>query len=104
VTLMVIDIWKSFRRLPVWVQIWVGLFLAPVNMASLWFWNAPFGPWIAVLSIGALIPNAAIMAAERGLSKRMAIPHLVLWPILVLLLIWLITNGQEGPAGYRTYL
>ena len=31
------DIWGSYRRLPVWVQVWVFGVLVPVNAAAMFF-------------------------------------------------------------------
>jgi len=99
------DIWRSFRRLPVWVQIWVALILVPVNMAPLLFLGAPYAIWVTVLSVGGMMPNLPIMLADRGLSKRMALPHLVIWTPLVVLLVWLLSGPVAGvDDGYRAIL
>lgn len=83
---VLLDIWRSFRSLPLWVQLWVGLILVPVNMASLFFWNSPSGPFIAVLAVGGMIPNLFLMFLERGFSKAMAFSHLIFWlPLLYIL-------------------
>lgn len=100
---MVTDIWKSFRALPLWVQVWVALILVPVNAASAIFFTYPGGKWIAVLAIGAMLLNLPIMLKERGLSKAMALPHAVLWPPLVLLILYQLQFG--GPvAVHAAYL
>lgn len=82
---MVRDIWNSFRRLPGWVQVWVGLILVPVNCLPLLFLDAHLGVWVAAFSIGGMLPNLPIMVRDRGLSKRMALPHVVIWPSVVIL-------------------
>lgn len=85
---MIADIWASFRRMPLWVQIWVALILVPVNVAALALLGAPNGLWIAVLAVGGMLPNLGIMIRERGFSKAMALPHVLIWtPLVVLLLI-----------------
>jgi len=83
------------------VQIWVALVLVPVNMASLPFLNEPKGILIAALAVGGMIPNIVIMLAERGLSKMMALPHLVIW-IPLLLILWPHLGTVTG--GYQIYL
>jgi len=93
---MVLQIWASFRALPGWVQVWVFLILVPVNVASLWFWTAPNGMLIAVLANGAMALNGPIMLMDRGFSKAMALPHVVIWTPLVIWLIWLLSSGQVG--------
>ncbi|KCV83236.1 hypothetical protein ATO10_00705 [Actibacterium atlanticum] len=100
---MFLDIFRSFLRLPLWVQIWVAVVLAPINLAALAFLDAPGGVWIAVLSIGGMLPNVAIMIKERGLSKAMSFPHLVIWVPLVVLVAFKVTT-QDLPAGFATYL
>jgi hypothetical protein len=101
---MIGDIWDSFRRMPVWVQIWVAFILVPVNLAPLLFLAEPYAVWVACLSIGGMVPNVAIMVAERGLSKRMALPHLVIWTPLVGLLGWLLMGLTGADQTYVAML
>jgi hypothetical protein len=83
---VLLDIWRSFRSMPLWVQIWVGLILVPVNMATIVLITEPCCWLIPVLAIGGMVPNAVLMFVERGFSKAMALSHVVLWvPLLVLL-------------------
>ncbi len=98
---LVLDIWRSFRALPLWVQIWVALILVPVNMAAIFFVNEPGGLLIAALAIGGMMPNLVIMIAERGLSKAMALPHLLIWTPLVVIVI---QNTGTATGGFQTYL
>lgn len=97
---MIAQIWRSFRRIPLWVQAWVAGVLVPVNLAPLAFLDAPLAIWVAGLSVGGMVPNMAIMLAERGLSKRMALPHVVIWPPLIGLIIWLLLWGEGLSHGY----
>ncbi|NKW71580.1 hypothetical protein HGD85_01035 [Rhodobacteraceae bacterium R_SAG10] len=101
---MVMDIWKSLRSLPLWVQIWVMLVLVPVNMATLLFLDQPGGALTAALAIGALLPNAVLMYAQRGFSKATALSHLLLWtPLLVHL--GLLLRGEHLVSGsYQNFL
>ncbi len=96
-----LDIWRSYRSLPPWVQIWVFGILVPVNSAAIIFVFQPSGLWVAMLAIGAMLPNIAIMLYERGLSKMMAWPHILPWSALV---IWLLIAMPEGSAAYGAYL
>ncbi len=97
---MILDVWRSFRRLPLWVQVWVAGILVPVNMATLLFWSEPLGLWVAALAVGGMLPNMVILAVERGFSKAMAFPHILIWtPLLVVVLALLddpalITTGN----------
>ncbi len=96
-----LDIWRSYRSLPLWVQIWVFGILVPVNSAAIFFVFQPMGAWVALLAIGAMLPNIAIMVYERGLSKMMALPHLLPWSLLVL---WLLFAMPQGSAAYGAFL
>ncbi len=94
-------VWRSFRAMPLWVQLWVALVLGPVNFASVFFLDQPMGIWVALLAFGAVIPNIGILFYERGFSKMMAFPHLLPWSGLIL---WLLIAMPEGSAAYGTYL
>lgn len=98
---LVFDIWNSFRSLPLWVQIWVALILAPVNMAALIFISQPSGILIAFLAIIGIAPNIIIIIAERGFSKLMAFPHIPPWTILLAILLF---ARPEGSAQFQLYL
>lgn len=93
---MVIEIWNSFRRMPFWVQIWVGVILVPVNLMSILFWSSPGAPLIALLAVGGMSINLPIMLLDRGFSKAMAIPHVILWVPLIVVLIWWLSAALDG--------
>ncbi len=101
---MILDIWQSFRRMPLWVQIWVAMILVPVNAASIFYITQPSGVWIALLAIGGMAPNLIVMAVERGFSRTMALPHLVLWIPLVVLICCLLTDAQPLSGSYTSFL
>ena len=101
---LITDIWKSLRSLPLWVQIWVMLVLFPVNMATLLFLDQPGGVLTAALAIGALMPNAVLMFAERGFSKAMAWSHLLLWTPLVVLLALSLRGEPMVSGSYQTFV
>ena len=100
-TTYIVPIWKSFRAIPLWVQIWVAFLLVPINMASLFFLTEPMGGLIAVLAVGAMALNLWPMLIDRGFSKKMALPHLLPWTALVLILIF---TPPEATGAYATYL
>jgi len=83
-----IDIWSSFRTIPGWVQIWMMFILIPVNLVTLFFINKPMGGVLAFLAIIGMAPNIPIILKERGVSKAMAIPHLLPWTILVIIILF----------------
>jgi len=100
---MILEIWRSFRALPTWVQVWVALILVPVNVASLWFLGETNALMIAVLAIGAMALNGVIMMYERGFSRAMALPHVVIWVPLVVWLLSMLLGGEVG-GGFAGYL
>lgn len=98
---LVMDIYASYRAMPVWVQIWVLIILVPVNMASLLFVYEPMGLVIAFLANIAMMMNLPVMLKDRGFSKMMALPHLLPWTVLVVILVFF-APAAEG--GYVLYL
>ena len=98
---IVLDIYQSFRAMPIWVQIWVVGILVPVNMASLLFVFEPGGILIAFLANIAMMMNLPVMIKDRGFSKMMALPHLIPWGILIAILVFapLVAEGN-----YAIYL
>ena len=100
---MILDIWHSFMRIPRWVLIWIVVILVPINVASLVFWAEPYGILIAVLAIGGMLPNLFIMAKERGVSRMMSIPHVVVWTPLVILLAWVLATQELSSSATMVF-
>jgi hypothetical protein len=75
----VLSIWRSYRCLPFWVQIWVGGILVPVNAAAFALNDTPSGYWAAWAAAFVVATNVPIMWVEQGMSKLMSLPHLVAW-------------------------
>ena len=101
---MIGDVWKSFWRLPAWVKVWMVGILVPVNLASVFFISYFAGQWIAGLAIAGMAFNIPIMLKDRGMSKLMALPHLVFWIPAVLLAYWILSNKGGVPSQYVSYL
>jgi len=102
---LVSDLWKSFRGLPTWVQIWMVLILVPVNVVSVRFLGQPSAGLIALLAIGGMVPNIVIMIADRGFTNRMAVPHVILWiPLVGFIAYLLFVSDADLSATYATYL
>ncbi len=101
---MIRDIWMSFRNLPLWVQIWMVFFLIPVNLAPLAFVDQPQGALIAALSVTGMALNIPIIRAARGMTKAMALPHLICWVPLVAIIIMLLTDGTVLSPEYARFL
>lgn len=90
-------IWRSFRSLPLWVQVWVGLILFPANMASLLLldtWAGAAAAW-AFLFVAAT--NLPIMYVERGFGRLMSVPHLFAWIPLEVALAVRLLGLVDGP-------
>lgn len=96
---MISDIWASFRRLPLAVQIWVALWLAPINFVSAAFIGERNGLLIFVLMLAGILPNLPIMVAKRGMSDLMALPHLVAWPLMLAVVIVTLVQGTTSTHG-----
>lgn len=74
-----IQIWKSLRSLPLWVQIWVLGILVPVNGAAFFLTQWPTGEAAAWAAAFVVATNMPIMYAYGGMTKLMSIPHLFAW-------------------------
>lgn len=96
---LALEIWSGFRAFPLWVQIWVGLILVPVNLAAIFFVNEPRGWLIAILAIGGMFPNLIILLTLRSWPKTMALPHVFIWTPLMFIL-W----PYVGMHGFMTLL
>jgi len=89
--------WHSFRRLPLWIQVWVGVILIPVNAVAFFLLDYGIGQIAAMAAAFVVATNIPIMLRERGMSKLMSLPHLFAWiPLLVVLVLRL--GDQSGTA------
>lgn len=95
------DIWQSFKALPTWVLVWIGVFLGPINVASLGFLSQPWGALIAALAVGGMLFSMGALIAYRGFSKMVSGGHVFLWTPLVLFLIF---ARPDATGLYSTYL
>lgn len=99
------DIWESFLGLPTWVKIWMVFILVPVNAASARFIGEPWSWLIVALAFAGMIPNIVIMLSDRGLTNKMAVPHVIFWIPLVLILAYLLLFPDVTlPPAYAVYL
>ncbi len=92
------DCWDSFLALPRWVQLWLALVLVPVNLSCLLLLDTSTGRAGALAFAVVVAGNLPIMLVERGMSRLMALPHLVAWfPLLAWLGYSLMSSpGLEG--------
>lgn len=94
------EIWRSYRALPTWVQAWVGLILVPTNAVPFALLETWTGRLAAVAALAVVATNLPIMWIERGMSRLMSVPHLVIWgPLQVTLLLRLAEKVGPVPMG-----
>ena len=74
---------QSARQLPLWVKVWVLGVLVPVNTLPFGFLDTRVGRAAAVASLLVVISNTTILLAQRGITRLMALPHLIAWIPLV---------------------
>jgi len=101
---MIQDIWRSFRSMPLWVQVWAVGILFPVNLLTVLFLDQPYGVAVAALAVAGLVGNAVLMIVQCGFSKSMAVPHVVFWVPLMLLLVWIMASGAALSPIFAAYL
>ena len=70
---------QSFRRLPLWVQLWILLGLGGVNIAAFFLTEFPTGYWAAWATAFIIAVNAPMVLIQQGYGKILAIPHLMAW-------------------------
>jgi hypothetical protein len=94
------DIWRSYRSLPLWVQIWVAVILVPANAAAFFLLDTWLGVAAAIAAIFVVLTNAPIMWICRGMSRLMSVPHLFAWmPLQVLIPMRLAEVVGGGPVS-----
>tara|TARA_R110000850_G_scaffold33332_5_gene90849 strand:+ start:433 stop:834 length:402 start_codon:yes stop_codon:yes gene_type:complete len=99
------DIWKSYLGLPTWVKIWVFLILVPVNIASIWFIGNPGSSLVVSFAIAGMLFNAIPIWFDRGFSSAMAIPHVIFWaPLTIILVYYLMISEVFLMDNYRYFL
>lgn len=100
----IIRIFRSFFALPLWVIIWISVFLIPANFAGFWFLDTKTGFWVALLGAGAIILNLVPVLLNGGLSKVLAIPHVICWVPLEIILFRLILTEELSVGEWRLAL
>ena len=94
------DIWRSWRSLPLWVQIWVAGILVPVNVLPFFLLESAVGQAGALAALLVLVTNGPLMWVYRGMNKVLSIPHLIAWgPLVIYLLMVLSESGFRADAS-----
>lgn len=96
------SVWLSWRSLPIWVQVWVGLILVPVNAAAFFYTDTPTGRTAAIAAVFVVTTNVPIMLYEGGMSRLMAIPHLFVWFPLSIYIVGRLLTIWGGPPVEQT--
>lgn len=100
-----LSLWHSFRRLPAWVQMWMAGVLLPVNLASLFLLHYSSAQWIALCAVTVTGSNMLLMYKYAGFSRLLAVPHLLIWgPLQVVLPIYLAQQTTPLPTGELLYI
>ncbi|MEX3011871.1 hypothetical protein [Hoeflea sp. TYP-13] len=94
----------SLLAIPVWVLIWMFVFLIPANLSGFFMLDTVSGKWIAVLGGGALVINTVLVLLNAGFSRVLAIPHLIFWLPLELVLIGRYFAADMGEGETRLTL
>ena len=95
------SIWRSYRSLPVWVQLWVWVLIAP-NIAGFAFLNTPVGFWTAVAIVIVGVVNLPMIYVQQGFSRLLSYPHIVWVPLIVFIAVRL--SGPEPIAAGEMWL
>ncbi len=95
---------RSYFSLPVWVIVWISLFLVPANFAAFAFLDTISGLWIALLGAGAIIINLPLVWLNGGFSKVLCIPHVLFWTPLVAFLGYRLASADLGTGEFMLTL
>jgi hypothetical protein len=90
------EIWKSFRSLPLWVQVWVAGILSPANAVPFFLLDTWLGAAAAIATGFVVATNLPIMVAARGMTRLMSVPHLFAWIPLQILIPLRLTGAIGG--------
>ena len=94
------NILASWQALPLWVQVWVGLILVPVNAAAFFLLDTETGQYTAVAAAFVVITNGPLMLFYQGMNRALSLPHLVAWIPLVYLLVAHLASGNVPPGEW----
>ena len=98
----ILRIIKSCLALPLWVFIWVFFILVPANFSGIFLLQYEAGFWVAILGAVGVLVNVPILFMNGGMSKVLAIPHLIFWIPLHFILVnrLMIANISDFEQNY----
>ncbi len=86
---------RSYRSLPLWVQVWV-LLLCLVNVACVLVLDTVVGQATALAGVFVLLGNLPLMLYYQGMNRALSIPHLFAWiPLQIFLIHHLFVQQAE---------
>ena len=91
------SIWHSYRALPLWVQLWVLVLVAP-NVAAFAFLDTEIGLWTAIAIVVIGLINLPTIYVQRGFSRLLSFPHFVWAPLIVFIGIRLSEPAPVDPG------
>ncbi len=91
---------RSFRSLPLWVQLWVG-WLVVINLVGAASAGTPTGAAVRRASLLFMPLNTALIVYERGWSSALSFTHLVAWPPLLVTLARRLRAPELGASERR---
>ncbi len=74
---------RGAGQLPTWVKVWVLGVLIPINVLPFGFLDTQVGRAAAAASLLVIVSNTTILLAQRGVTRLMALPHLIAWIPLI---------------------
>lgn len=90
----------SFLSLPTWVRVWLALGLFPANAAAFLFADGPVGHWASLAFVLVGLSNGAMVWYQAGLSRLLAVPHLLFWGPLQVYLAGYVSNAAAGATPF----
>lgn len=94
------SVWRanfaSFRSMKTWVQVWLVL-LHALFVAALAFVEYPSARWILIGWLASMPLIGVFMVVQRGLTRLLAVAHLIPWTPLWVYLVLRLTTDVAGP-------
>ena len=90
----------SFLSLPTWVRVWLAVCLFPANAAAFLFADGPVGHWASLAFVLVGLSNGAMVWRQAGLSRLLALPHLLFWGPLQIYLVGYLIDAAKGATPF----
>lgn len=94
------QVFASFLSLPTWVRVWLAVCLFPANAAAFLFANGPVGRWASIAFVLVGLSNGAMVWRQAGLSRLLALPHLLFWGPLQIYLVGYLFDAAKGATPF----